>query len=306
MKIKVKCIETEEHYSSEDDTTVIPVKVIKPKPKTHLAEVIPKKSSKRRIFAILLICFSVILLIISVFFVMNWLQDNSRINDLQNEFTEVEEIEGGENVNPPEDESSDYWDFIKVPLINVDFDELLARNPDTVAWINIKSTNINYPVVQAKDNEYYLTHAFDKSNNQAGWVFADYRNDMIDFDTNTIIYGHSRYNGTMFGSLKNVLNNSWFNNLDNRVVRMSTPYANTTWQVFSVYQIEPESYYLTTNFAHDRAYQIFLNTIAGRSYHDFGAWPSVSDKVITISTCANNMYNERIVLHAKLIKIQNK
>lgn len=58
-----------------------------------------------------------------------------------------------------------------VPFYDVDFSQLLKKNLDTVAFINVKGTNINYPIVQTKDNDYYLTHAFDKSYNEAGWVF---------------------------------------------------------------------------------------------------------------------------------------
>lgn len=328
MKIKVNEAEFDSSDKDESETLYIPVTVIKtatnsePKPaqkpkdkpktkpkKQHWPEIKkkPRKNSfLKRVIGVLLICTSIVLLALSAIFIVNWFWDNSKINELQNEFAEVEEVDGGEIVNPPQDDSSDYWDFINIPLINVNFDELLRRNSDTVAWINIRSTNINYPVVQTHNNDYYLNHAFDKSFNKAGWVFADYRNNMVDFDTNTIIYGHSRYDGTMFGSLKNVLNDSWFDNLDNHIVRLSTPSANTMWQVFSAYQIEPETYYLSNEFSSNDSYQKFLDTITSRSQHDFSASPNTKDKIITISTCANNMYDERIVLHARLIKIQQK
>ena len=105
-------------------------------------------------------------------------------------------------------------------LLEVDFNELLSKNSDTVGWIEVKGTNINYPIVQTTNNEYYLNHAFDKTKNDAGWVFMDYRNDAKNFDQNTIIYAHSRYNQTMFGSLKNILSSSWYNNKNNHIIRM--------------------------------------------------------------------------------------
>ncbi|MDL2327353.1 class B sortase [Ruminococcaceae bacterium OttesenSCG-928-A11] len=312
MKINVEYIGDDEYEEYEeldydDDAISIPVRIIKPKD-SSLEKPIKKKRKKafHRVFAIILICLSLALLATSTIFIVNWYIDNHRIDELKDEFSEVDEVSGGEPINPPEDTTSDYWDFIKIPLINVDFNELLNRNSDTVSWINIKSTNINYPVVQTSDNDYYLTHAFDKSYNQAGWVFADYRNNMNVFDTNTIIYGHSRYDGTMFGSLKNVLSDSWYTNRDNRVIRLSTPYANTMWQVFSVYRIEPETYYLSTSFANNNSHQFFLDTITSRSHFNFNASPNINDKIITISTCANNLQNDRIVLHAKLIKAQNR
>ena len=119
-----------------------------------------------------------------------------------------------EVVNPPEENeipaSDPYYDYIKLPLISVNFEDLKAQNKDTVAFIKVNGTNINYPVVQTTDNSFYLNHSFDKNYNSAGWVFLDYRNDINNLNDNTIIYAHSMLNNTMFGSLKNILNNNWF------------------------------------------------------------------------------------------------
>ena len=89
---------------------------------------------------------------------------------------------------------NDYWDYMNVPFMNVDFNELLKKNPDTVGWIKVEGTKVNYPVVQASDNNYYLSHAFNKTANQGGWIFADYRVNFKDFGKNTIIYGHNMNN----------------------------------------------------------------------------------------------------------------
>ena len=187
-----------------------------------------------------------------------------------------------------------------MPLIDVDIDKLINQNKDTVGWINVNNTNINYPFVQTKDNKYYLKHAFDRSWNEAGWVFLDYRNNKDFSSRNNIIYGHSRLDKTMFGSLRNVLNDDWYNNKSNHVIRLSTQSENTMWQVFSVYKILEESYYITTDFSDDTEYSKFLKTIKNRSVHDFGVGVSSDDKILTLSTCSSN--NKRIVVHAKLIK----
>lgn len=190
-------------------------------------------------------------------------------------------------------------------LLEVDFNDLLAKNSDTVGWIQVQGTNINYPIVQTTNNDYYLNHAFDKTENKAGWVYMDYRNNAVEFNQNTIIYAHSRYNGTMFGSLKNILNSSWYTNKENHIIRLSTPTENTMWQVFSVYTIPKESYYITPSFPTDESYQEFLNTIRGRSEVDFSGTVSIGDKVLTLSTCKDNFGN-RIVMHAKLIKKETR
>ena len=132
-------------------------------------------------------------------------------------------------------------------IINVDFNSLKRTNPDVVGWLKVNGTNINYPFVQSSDNDYYLTHSFNKSYNGAGWVFLDYRNNGTN-NKNTIIYAHGRSNKTMFGTLKNVLNNGWLNNTNNYVIKISTETENSLWQIFSVYRIPTTSDYLQTNF----------------------------------------------------------
>lgn len=272
-----------------------------------------KNENKKNKLIIIILIISTITAITSILIILNWFKDNEQTEQIVEEIsetTQIEEVADNENteiINPPsEAENSniknDYWDFIKLPLINVDFTELIKNNKDTVGWINVNNTNINYPVVQTSNNEDYLDKAFDGSKNQAGWIFADYRNNMKDFDQNTIIYGHSRLNSTMFGTLFNVLNKSWYTNKYNHVIKFSTPYENTMWQVFSVYKIKPETYYLTTSFANDIEYTKFLSTIKERSIYNFNVELIESDKIITLSTCSDAAGTGRIVLHAKLIK----
>ena len=147
-----------------------------------------------------------------------------------------------------------------------------------------------------------MSHAFDKTQNDAGWVFMDYRNDATNFDQNTIIYAHSRYNQTMFGSLKNILTSSWYNNKNNHIIKLSTPTENTLWQIVSIYTIKPESYYITTKFS-DSQFNTFINTIKKRSEINFSGGLTENDKILTLSTCADVAGTTRLVIHAKLIKL---
>ena len=172
-----------------------------------------------------------------------------------------------------------------------------------IRWLGLRyhGTNVNYPVVQTTDNDYYLTHAFDKSKNSAGWIFADYRCNLQNFGRNTIIYGHNRRNTTMFGSLLNTLNSNWYENRDNTIIYLSTPKYNTMWQVFSIYTIDKEAKYLTTYFETDDDYISFLDTMKSRSIHEFNCEVDSKDSILTLSTCANND-DYRVVVQAKLIK----
>lgn len=255
------------------------------------------------------------LLFLSIFLIAGskllfWHQDNKKTEELTKEIEEevkvVEKDTQGELVNPPEEEEeSDYWYYMGIPFLEVDFTELLQKNADTVAFLHVENTNINYPVVQAPDNTYYLTHAFDKSNNSAGWVFLDYRNDMTNLSDNTIIYGHGRLDSTVFGSLKKVLTQSWQQNKDNYAIKISTPTENMIFQIFSIYTIEEESYYITSKFYSEEQKQTWLDTIKQRNTAPIDTSVNTSDKILTLSTCENND-GGRIVVHAKLIRKESR
>ena len=266
-----------------------------------------KKLRFRKWVIVVFLIFFLSIFAVSINQVYQWLKDNKEIENISDDVVkdtkvkEKEDTENTENVNPPDNKDNDYWNYIKMSLLEVNFNELLKKNPDTVGWIEVKGTNINYPIVQTTDNSYYLTHAFDKTKNEAGWVFMDYRNDAVNFNQNTILYAHSRLTGSMFGSLKNILESSWYTNKNNHIIRLSTPTENTMWQVFSVYTTPKESYYITPNFNSNEAYQEFLNTMKSRSEVEFSAEVNTNDKILTLSTCKDNFGN-RVVMHAKLIK----
>lgn len=180
----------------------------------------------------------------------------------------------------------------------VDFKKLKSENSDVVAYIKVNNTNIEYPIVKTSNNNFYLNHSFDKSKNSRGWIFADYKNKFDDTDKNIVIYGHNMRDESMFGSLKNILNEEWYNNAENMNITFLTEKGNYIYKVFSIYKIESEDYYIKTNFKNDEDYEKFLNTIKNRSIKNFDINLNINDKIITLSTCANNN-KYRIVLHAK-------
>ena len=234
------------------------------------------------------------------------IEKEEKDNNEQNN-TEPEPEEPTDNTNEnntPVYYPNDYWDYMNVPFMEVNFTELLKKNPDTVGWIKVDGTKVNYPVVQAQDNDYYLSHAFNKRSNAGGWIFADYRVDFKDFGRNTIIYGHNMNNKTMFGSIPNMLYSGYLNNSSNYYIKISTPTSNTVWKVFSIYTIEPEVYYLKTNFRTE-PYDKFLSTLKSRSVYNFGIDVTTDDKILTLSTC-DNTGTKRVAVHAKMINIEYK
>ena len=279
--------------------------------KEHKKEHKEKKTirMKKKTISLLILFIAIPVLAFSTYEVVTYFIDShktkSQINSLTDAGnpTETEDSDNTQIIEAPDEKpNTPYWNYIKMNLIDVDFTELKQTNSDVAAWLQVGGTNINYPVVQTTDNDFYLTHAFDKSANKAGWLFMDYRNDKNEYGKNTIIYAHNMKDQTMFGSLKKTLTKDWFNNADNRVIKMSSEKYNTLWQIFSIYTFETNNDYIHTVFPTDADYQAFLDLIKGRSYTNFNTSVTTNDRVLTLSTCHGN--TKKLVVHAKLIKIE--
>lgn len=192
---------------------------------------------------------------------------------------------------------NDNLDISKKEL-EIDFDSLYEINNSCFGWITVNNTNISYPIVKYTNNDYYLTHSIDFSKNSAGWIYADYRNACDGYDKNLIIYGHNMKNGTMFNNLNNCLNKDWYSDESNRIIKIYTPTETINYEIFSIYSIMAEDYYITTTFLSDDIFQTFLDTIKSRSIYKFNVDVTSQDKILTLSTCSNSNKN-RIVIHAK-------
>ena len=267
------------------------------------------KKKRKNIFDHLIAigCFSIIFF--SLYTIFNWCKDNSKIKQLNKNIQQsvdiLEVTDKGEVINPPVDMNSNYYYYIKFPFIDVNCDTLLKENKDTIGYIHINNTNVSYPILQTDNNIYYLNHSFDKKRNKAGWIYLDYKNDINNLSDNTVIYGHARFDGTMFGSLKNVLSDYWLKNKDNYVIYISTFKENMLFQIFSIYTIEKENYYIKTSFDSDTEKREWLDTMKERNIAPISTEVNIDDKILTLSTCQNN-HGGRIVVQAKLIKRQKK
>lgn len=181
------------------------------------------------------------------------------------------------------------------------FSTLQEINKDTVGWLTVNNTRIDYPVVQAKDNDYYLRRDYYQNKNRHGWIFMDYRNNPDELNENTIIYGHNLANQTMFGTLRYALNSYWYKKSANQIITFNTPNENMKFQIFSIYTIPTTNDYLDITFPTTDAYQSYIDLVKGRSIYDFNIEVTTDDKILTLSTCANGN-DKRLVIHAKLIK----
>lgn len=240
---------------------------------------------KDKLITISVLACSLLAMLFSFFYIVNWMEDNKKTKESIDKVQEVTKVE----ISPVS------------TFLSVDFTELAKMNDEVVAWIKVPETSVNYPVVKHKNNSYYLTHSYDKSFNYAGWIYTDYRNDIDDLVSNNIIYGHGRVDGTMFGSLRELINKDG----SEKLVYISTPYNNYIFQVFSIYRIMNTNDYLYTGYDSNEEFLNFIDLIKKRSlvkYDDLEILPS--DRILTLATCYDT--REKFVVHAKLIKWEKR
>ena len=261
-----------------------------------------KKKLKLKIKNVLLLFF-MILFIYSLINILIWLKNSydtkKQIKSI-NKTTKVEIIKNDDNIKYVDEDPDFYHLYKDVELINVDFKELIKINDETKGWLKVNGTNINYPFVQGINNDFYLTHTYNKKGNGGGWVFMDYRNDPNFKDQNTIIYGHGREDKTIFGTLGYVLNDGYIDKTENQFIMTSTPKVNMTWQIFSAYKIPNTNDYLQINFSNEEETEKFYKMLKKRNQINIDIPVNPTDKILTLSTCFNN--DIKIVVHAKLVK----
>ena len=272
-----------------------------------------EKKLENNFIPIIITTLSITTYLISIFILTRWYVQNERSKKFTNSINITKEEIKEDTPNQYQDLTNNVKQeetivdssYINTNFISVNLNYYTSKNNETVGWIQVNGTNINYPIVQHEDNNFYLEHDFYKRKTNIGWIFADYRDNMEILNNNTIIYGHNLINRTMFGSLPYMLNKNWFNSKNNQYIKLSTKTSNTICQIFSVYKIEPTTDYLQSVFNSIENYQNFLNTLKNRSIRDFNVNLNYTDKIITLSTC-DDTGTKRVAVHAKLIKIENK
>ena len=223
--------------------------------------------------------------------------------ELYLESLNLTDIDGNPTVEEYDEEPSQKEPVNNKYALNNSFEYLVSKNSDTVGWITVKNTMVDYPVVQYSDNDYYLKHDFFKSRTSVGWIFMDFRDDSKNLSDNTILYGHKLKSGLMFGTLTNVLNRSWYTNEENQIITFNTPNREMKWKVISIYRTDYTTDYLVTNFNNEDEFNKWIKMITDRSIYKFNEDVKYGDKILTLSTCVGvSSANQRMALHAKLIK----
>ena len=269
------------------------------------------KIKKSNVLFLIILFVSIVCIVYSTYKILTWKKENEEIDKILEKIIDVtkpiekEDTKQVEYIEKGEIPKTDpFWQFKDMNLLHVDFQELKNINSKTVGWIEVKGTNVNMPYVQTSNNSYYLNHSFDNSYNSAGWAFLDYRNNKKELDKNNIIYAHGRKNGSMFGSLRNLLKKDWQSDKSNYVIRTSTEFENTLWQIISVYYLPTTNDYIQVIFKDNDDFLKFIKLIINRSMFNFNTMVNENDKILTLSTCYSS--SEKLVVHAKLIKKEAK
>ncbi|WP_277238723.1 class B sortase [Merdimonas faecis] len=179
----------------------------------------------------------------------------------------------------------------------VNFDELLAVNPDTIGWIRFspEPAIINYPIVQGEDNEEYLHKTFSANENTLGAIFLNAGNSPDFSDRNSIVYGHRMKDGSMFRHLQDYEDQSFWES--NPYFYIYTPDGREiTYHIYSVGQVEDTSDTYLTSFASDEDYQAFLDMTKEISLYDAGVEVTTEDTIVTLSTCTSASDEHRFVV----------
>lgn len=185
-------------------------------------------------------------------------------------------------------------------LESVDLDALREVNDEVLGWIYVPDTSISYPLVYSGDNSYYLTRTWNLEYSSVGSIFLDELNNTDFSDYNTIIYGHRMKDGSMFAGLKYYKTQDYYE--QHPCVYIATDEGVVCYQIFAAYEAGTESATYTLSFDSDSDKQSFIDHCVSKSVISTGVTPTVSDKIITLSTCTGNGYATRWVVQAAAVE----
>lgn len=186
---------------------------------------------------------------------------------------------------------------LKAP-ITVDFNSLRLKNPDVVGWIYIESIELSYPVMQGKDNEYYLTHTWDRQEVFAASIFMDYRNYPDFKDFNTIIYGHNMKDGTMFHNIQYCMEPEHYEK--SPYIWILTPDGDYKYEIFSEYDTRYDSDTYTIFDGPGESLEEYIRKMQEQSLWKTEIKLGKKEHILTLSTC-NGADDLRRIVQARRI-----
>lgn len=176
-------------------------------------------------------------------------------------------------------------------------DKLKKINEDYIGWIEIPNTNIDYPVVQGRDNDFYLNHDFNKNESSSGAIFIDYKND-IEKDKNIIIYGHNMRNKSMFQNLMKFKDEKFWR--ENNKIILSIDGKKYEYEIFSSYISNAKHVDLKASFKDDDEYLKYIEDIKKKSMFNRDLDITKGERIVTLSTCSYEEDDYRMIIHGKL------
>lgn len=191
----------------------------------------------------------------------------------------------------------------------VDFEELMEINPDIYAWIYIPNTNVDYPVAQSErgvDDSFYLTHNVYKNYQFSGTIYTEKQNSRDFSDPVTVLYGHNMLNGSMFASLHNFNDKTFFDN--NNTIFVFTKDKVLTYYIYAAYQYDDRHLLNSFDMSDSTSFREYLDsTLLERPYYcnvREDVKLSTDDRIITLSTCMNGGGNVRYLVQGVLVNEQ--
>lgn len=178
-------------------------------------------------------------------------------------------------------------------------------NEDVIGWLEIENTDITFPVVQSKDNEYYLTHTYLKEDSKDGAIFLDKNYDWNIPSSNFLLYGHNNLNGKMFQDLLEYENESYYK--EHPTIRFTTIYDDFDYDIIAVfksrvyYQDEKNvfRYYYFINAENEEEYNYYITESKKASLYDTGKSAEYGEQLLTLSTCEYSQEDGRFVIVAR-------
>lgn len=221
-------------------------------------------------------------------------------DSLSSQFVSTEHTVPTPRPTPKEGEEEILLDD-EVSPISVDFEGLQKTSTDVIGWIYCPDTVINYPVVMAEDNDYYLHRYIDGEYNAGGSIFADCLCNRDFSSRNTVLYGHHMNDGSMFASLRGYHKEGYYE--QHPVLYLNTPTMNYRIEVFAGYITDADSDSYKISFATDKQFTQYAEKMKSQSDFVTDVELLPTDRIITLSTCSYEYYDARYVIQGRLVPI---
>jgi len=215
---------------------------------------------------------------------------------------ESAEPEEAEKPEKPEVKSTPVPQVSQEDLYNLNLEALREVNRDVEGWILIPGTKISYPLMQAEDNEFYLSRTWDKTWNWLGSIYIECQNDPKLGDFNTIIYGHNLRNSSMFSSLKSYSSKRYWK--EHPSVYIAGENGVQRYDIFAAYEVDVEGHAYWLDIDEEETKDYFIKKSIEMSDIDTQITPSASDRIITLSTCTGMGHETRWIVQAVLAEEQ--